>query len=169
MAATTVTAVGYGDRFPVSDGGRLVAVTLMLVGGSLFGAVADSGGAWFASSCEPLRVKEETVAERLRRIEAMTGAPEPAVTLPPGRASIRLPRHLPGPARPGPSSPPINDPLVALSFGAAEAPRVRAVRVAPDGVWAGAAQPARRGRRRGAVVSSANCSPVTPVTKCPPG
>ena len=30
------------------------------------------------------------------------------------------------------------------------------------------AQPARRGRKRGAVVSSANCSPVTPVTNRPP-
>ncbi len=34
---TTITTVGYGDRFPVSTEGRLVAVFLMVAGGGLFG------------------------------------------------------------------------------------------------------------------------------------
>lgn len=38
-AMTTVTTVGYGDRFPVSGLGRGVAATLMIVGISLLGVV----------------------------------------------------------------------------------------------------------------------------------
>lgn len=38
-AATTVTTVGYGDRFPVTSQGRLVAVLLMLGGIALLGII----------------------------------------------------------------------------------------------------------------------------------
>jgi voltage-gated potassium channel len=38
-AATTVTTVGYGDTFPVTATGRLVAVALMLVGISLVSVI----------------------------------------------------------------------------------------------------------------------------------
>jgi voltage-gated potassium channel len=38
-AIVTVTTVGYGDRFPVSAGGRAVAVVLMLVGIGLIGVL----------------------------------------------------------------------------------------------------------------------------------
>ena len=36
-AFTTITTVGYGDRFPVTTEGRMVAVVLMVAGISLFG------------------------------------------------------------------------------------------------------------------------------------
>jgi len=36
-AFTTITTVGYGDRFPVTTEGRIVAVILMVAGISLFG------------------------------------------------------------------------------------------------------------------------------------
>jgi voltage-gated potassium channel len=39
-AATTVTTVGYGDRFPVTTEGRLVGVLLMAVGIGVFGSIA---------------------------------------------------------------------------------------------------------------------------------
>ncbi|MCX6396564.1 MAG: potassium channel family protein [Propionibacteriales bacterium] len=45
-AATTVTTVGYGDRFPVSTSGRLIAVALMLVGIALVGAITAAVAAW---------------------------------------------------------------------------------------------------------------------------
>lgn len=45
-AATTVTTVGYGDRFPVTAEGRLVAVALMVVGIAVVGAITGSVAAW---------------------------------------------------------------------------------------------------------------------------
>jgi voltage-gated potassium channel len=44
---TTITTMGYGDRYPVTTGGRLVAVALMVVGVGLFGALSGAAAAWF--------------------------------------------------------------------------------------------------------------------------
>jgi hypothetical protein len=41
-ATTTVTTVGYGDRYPVTTEGRIIAVALMLVGVAVVGAVTGS-------------------------------------------------------------------------------------------------------------------------------
>jgi voltage-gated potassium channel len=46
-AITTVTTVGYGDRFPITTSGRVLAVFLMLVGISLMGVITASVAAWF--------------------------------------------------------------------------------------------------------------------------
>jgi voltage-gated potassium channel len=46
-AITTVTTVGYGDRFPTTSTGRVLAVCLMLVGISLMGVITASVAAWF--------------------------------------------------------------------------------------------------------------------------
>ena len=46
-AVTTVTTVGYGDRFPVTTEGRLLAVLLMLAGISLVGVITASIASWF--------------------------------------------------------------------------------------------------------------------------
>ena len=46
-AVTTVTTVGYGDRFPVTTEGRLLAVLLMLAGISLVGVITASVASWF--------------------------------------------------------------------------------------------------------------------------
>lgn len=46
-AITTVTTVGYGDRFPTTTSGRVLAVCLMLVGISLMGVITASVAAWF--------------------------------------------------------------------------------------------------------------------------
>ena len=48
-ASTTVTTVGYGDRFPVTTSGRLVAVALMLVGIAAIGAITAGVAAWLVS------------------------------------------------------------------------------------------------------------------------
>jgi voltage-gated potassium channel len=45
-ACTTVTTVGYGDQFPVTTEGRLVAVVLMVAGIGLVGAVTGSVASW---------------------------------------------------------------------------------------------------------------------------
>ena len=46
-AATTVATVGYGDRYPVSHGGRLTAILLMGVGIALFSVFTGSLAEWF--------------------------------------------------------------------------------------------------------------------------
>jgi voltage-gated potassium channel len=46
-AITTVTTVGYGDRFPTTNQGRLIALGLMLLGVSLIGVISATMAAWF--------------------------------------------------------------------------------------------------------------------------
>ncbi len=55
-AIVTVTTVGYGDRYPVSAGGRIVAAVLMLVGIGLIGVLTATVASVF--------VKEHTDASR---------------------------------------------------------------------------------------------------------
>jgi voltage-gated potassium channel len=46
-AITTVTTVGYGDRYPTTIEGRFLAVVLMIMGISLMGVITASVAAWF--------------------------------------------------------------------------------------------------------------------------
>jgi voltage-gated potassium channel len=66
-AIVTVTTVGYGDRYPVTDGGRAVAVVLMLLGIGLIGVLTATVASVF--------VKEHTDAnkEELRKGHADLG------------------------------------------------------------------------------------------------
>ncbi len=67
----TVATVGYGDRFPITPGGRLVALLLMVVGIGMFGIFTSTLGDWFRrprKQSEARAAKEEenravTVAE----------------------------------------------------------------------------------------------------------
>lgn len=51
-AVTTVTTVGYGDRYPVTTTGRFVAVALMMMGIALVGAVTAAVASWFVANVE---------------------------------------------------------------------------------------------------------------------
>jgi voltage-gated potassium channel len=51
-AATTVTTVGYGDRYPVTTTRRILAVLVMLMGISLVGVITASVASWFVKSDE---------------------------------------------------------------------------------------------------------------------
>jgi voltage-gated potassium channel len=59
-ACTTVMTVGYGDRYPVTTQGRLVAVALMIVGIALVGAVTASVAAWMVAQVTERRDSSDT-------------------------------------------------------------------------------------------------------------
>jgi voltage-gated potassium channel len=46
-SVATITTVGYGDRYPVTTEGRVVATLLMLAGVGLFGTFSAALAAWF--------------------------------------------------------------------------------------------------------------------------
>jgi voltage-gated potassium channel len=46
-AYSTITTVGYGDKYPVTGAGRLVAAALMTVGVGLFGTFTGLLASWF--------------------------------------------------------------------------------------------------------------------------
>jgi voltage-gated potassium channel len=62
-AVTTITTVGYGDRFPMSPVGRGVAVVLMVAGIAMFGVITATIAAYFVE-----QKAEEDVADRLDRL-----------------------------------------------------------------------------------------------------
>ncbi len=55
--ATTMSTVGYGDRYPTTDVGRLVAVALMVSGIAVLGMVTATLASWISD-----RVREEAHA-----------------------------------------------------------------------------------------------------------
>ena len=62
-AVVTVTTVGYGDKYPVTEEGRIIAVILMVAGVGLFGTFSGFVASWFLT---PARKQEEAELERIR-------------------------------------------------------------------------------------------------------
>jgi len=54
-ACTTVTTVGYGDHYPVTTEGRVVAAALMMVGIGLVGTVMASVASWLLARIDDQR------------------------------------------------------------------------------------------------------------------
>jgi len=49
----TITTVGYGDKFPVTSGGRIIGVILMTAGVGLFGTFTAYISSWFLATKAP--------------------------------------------------------------------------------------------------------------------
>jgi len=85
-AIVTVTTVGYGDRFPVTEGGRVVAVVLMLVGIGLIGVLTatvasvfvqehtDANKEEFKKGHADLGQRLSVISDRLADVEQRLGA-----------------------------------------------------------------------------------------------
>ncbi len=74
-AFTTVSTVGYGDKYPVTEGGRVVGLSLMIVGIALFSVITGTLAQWFVrSNAEKAAKNEEKVetgAENLKQIKQL--------------------------------------------------------------------------------------------------
>jgi voltage-gated potassium channel len=64
-----VTTVGYGGNYPVTTGGRCVAVVLMLVGIGLIGSLSATIASYFVE--ENADQEKADLIRRLDRIEEM--------------------------------------------------------------------------------------------------
>lgn len=104
-ALTTITTVGYGDHFPVTATGRVVAGALMLSGIAVVGVVTASVASWLVEQVtagaatavdaqeEPLREEVRALSAQVERlsaqIEGMAGESSAAEAAPPRALSGR--------------------------------------------------------------------------------
>ena len=73
-SVTTVTTVGYGDRFPVTTEGRILAAALMTAGVGLFGTFSGFVASWFlkaesspnSEEVESLKAQLQQLSEKLK-------------------------------------------------------------------------------------------------------
>lgn len=66
-AIVTITTVGYGDKYPVTTEGRIVAAILMAAGIGLFGTFSGFAASWFIGPRETY--KEKDIHEIKQEIE----------------------------------------------------------------------------------------------------
>ena len=72
-AVSTMTTVGYGDAFPITPEGRIVAVFLMASGVGLFGTLSGLVASWFLS---PGAKQQESELEDIRAMLIELRRPE---------------------------------------------------------------------------------------------
>ncbi len=83
-AATTMTTVGYGDRYPTTGVGRLAAVALMVAGIAVLGVVTATLASWLV---EQVKTSEQEQTEQLRAEIADLRAQLSMVTGPDGEGT----------------------------------------------------------------------------------
>jgi voltage-gated potassium channel len=69
-AVTTITTVGYGDHYPVTSVGRVVAFGLMLGGIALLGTLTATLASWLVESVQAEKEQAEDLQATIRRLEA---------------------------------------------------------------------------------------------------
>lgn len=69
-SVTTISTVGYGDKYPVTAEGRIVAMILMISGMGLFGIFSGLAATFFLGSRQQTIVREESkILARLEKLE----------------------------------------------------------------------------------------------------
>lgn len=67
---TTITTVGYGDLYPVTTAGRMIAVGLMLAGVGLFGTMSGVIASFFLGDRKTSPAPESDLAAELEKLRA---------------------------------------------------------------------------------------------------
>jgi voltage-gated potassium channel len=78
-AMTTITTVGYGDKYPITTEGRIIGALLMTTGVGLFGTFTGFVAAWFMAPTqtaikkeeEKIEVEEANIEEKIGKIEIL--------------------------------------------------------------------------------------------------
>lgn len=67
---TTITTVGYGDKYPVTSAGRALAVMLMISGVGLFGTMSGVIASFFLGEDAAAKKKEDDLLAELQTLHA---------------------------------------------------------------------------------------------------
>lgn len=69
-AATTMTTVGYGDRYPITAIGRAVAVGLMVSGIAILGTVTATLASWIVERVDAVNTESDVVLVEVQALRA---------------------------------------------------------------------------------------------------
>ena len=69
-AMSTITTVGYGDRYPTTGEGRLIAAALMVSGIALLGVITASLASWFVERIGQVTRAEQGIQAQLDVLNA---------------------------------------------------------------------------------------------------
>ena len=67
-SVTTMTTVGYGDKYPLSTEGRVIAAVLMFAGIGLFGVVSGFVASWFIA---PNKEEKKESSELQKNVDSL--------------------------------------------------------------------------------------------------
>jgi voltage-gated potassium channel len=88
-ALTTMSTVGYGDRYPTTTEGRLVGAALMLGGVALLGVVTAALASWFVERFGQAQRTEGDLLNAVRQLRAEVAALRCELNDPDGARRIR--------------------------------------------------------------------------------